>query len=102
MILEKHFGEDWKNTCKKIIYIGDDTTDEDAMKQLAGIAKTFRVSELPNLKTYGNYQLKTPDDVAYVLKWLQSNYEKKKKNWGHNFKNRKKIQKIYFRFSIYF
>ncbi|KAL5280476.1 hypothetical protein ACFFRR_004450 [Megaselia abdita] len=80
MILEKHFGEDWRNTLKKIIYIGDDTTDEDAMKQLFGIAKTFRVSELPNLKTYGNFQLKTPDDVSYVLKWLQSNYEKKKKN----------------------
>lgn len=31
MILEKKFGEDWAKKLK-IIYAGDDTTDEDAMK----------------------------------------------------------------------
>lgn len=78
MILEKHFDAEWAKKLK-IIYAGDDTTDEDAMKMLAGIGKTFRVSELPTLKTYADYQLKTPDEVAFLLKWVQSNYEKKKK-----------------------
>lgn len=78
MILEKQFDADWA-TKLKIIYAGDDTTDEDAMKMLSGIGKTFRVSELPTLKTYANFQIKTPEEVGYLLQWLQSNYEKKKK-----------------------
>jgi len=78
MILEKQFDADWA-TKLKIIYAGDDTTDEDAMKMLSGIGKTFRVSELPTLKTYANFQIKTPEEVGYLLQWLQSHYEKKKK-----------------------
>ncbi|XP_055920054.1 uncharacterized protein LOC129951760 [Eupeodes corollae] len=78
MILEKQFDADWAKKLK-IIYAGDDTTDEDAMKMLSGIGKTFRVSELPTLKTYANFQIKTPEEVGYLLQWLQSNYEKKKK-----------------------
>lgn len=78
MILEKQFDADWA-TKLKIIYAGDDTTDEDAMKVLSGIGKTFRVSELPTLKTYANFQIKTPEEVGYLLQWLQSHYEKKKK-----------------------
>lgn len=76
MILEKKFGADWAKNLK-IIYAGDDTTDEDAMKALKGTGKTFRVSELPNLKTYADYQLKTTDDVSLLLKWVESVYPKK-------------------------
>lgn len=79
MILEKHFDADWAKNLK-IVYCGDDTTDEDAMKMLYGIGKTFRVSELPTLKTYANYQIKTVEEVGWVLKSIQANYEKKKKN----------------------
>lgn len=79
MILEKHFDADWAKNLK-IVYCGDDTTDEDAMKMLHGIGKTFRVSELPTLKTYADYQIKTVEEVGWVLKTIQANYEKKKKN----------------------
>ena len=78
MILEKQFNADWAKNLK-IIYCGDDTTDEDAMKMLFGIGKTFRVSELPTLKTYANYQIKTVEEVGWLLKAIQANYEKKKK-----------------------
>jgi len=77
MTLQKKFGDDWAKD-RKIVYCGDDTTDEDAMKVLKGIGKTFRVSELPNLKTYADFQIKTPEEVGYLLKWLQSVYEPKK------------------------
>lgn len=78
MILEKQFEADWAKNLK-IIYVGDDTTDEDAIKVLHGIGKTFRVSELPTLKTYANYQIKTVEEVGYLLKAVQAYYEKKKK-----------------------
>ncbi|XP_064541905.1 uncharacterized protein LOC135430977 [Drosophila montana] len=78
MILEKHFDADWAKNLK-IIYVGDDTTDEDAIKVLHGIGKTFRVSELPTLKTYANYQIKTVEEVGWLLKAIQAYYEKKKK-----------------------
>jgi len=77
MTLQKKFGDDWAKN-KKIIYVGDDTTDEDAMKVLHGLGKTFRVSEITNLKTYADFQIKTPEEVGYLLKWLQSHYEPKK------------------------
>lgn len=78
MILEKHFDADWDKKLK-IIYCGDDTTDEDAIKVLHGLGKTFRVSELPTLKTYANYQIKTVEEVGWLLKAIQSVYEVKKK-----------------------
>nr|XP_014089059.1 trehalose-phosphate phosphatase B [Bactrocera oleae] len=78
MILEKHFEADWAKKLK-IIYVGDDTTDEDAIKVLHGLGKTFRVSELPTLKTYANYQIKTVEEVGWLLKAIQSVYEVKKK-----------------------
>lgn len=77
MILEKFFDADWAKNLK-IIYCGDDTTDEDAMKMLHGIGKSFRVSELPTLKTYADYQIKTVEEVGWLLKAIQANFEKKK------------------------
>lgn len=67
----------------KIIYIGDDTTDEDAIKVIKTLgeqnAKTVRVCELTTLKTYADYHVKTPNEVAHILTWLQLIYAPKKK-----------------------
>ena len=40
-ILKTVFGEDWAEKIK-IIFAGDDVTDEDAMSALKGVAHSFR------------------------------------------------------------
>jgi len=69
-ILRSLFGVDW---CDRIstIFAGDDKTDEDAIKALAGMAVTFRVTASKNVKTAANYRLPSTDAVFRMLKWIE-------------------------------
>jgi len=69
-ILRTLFGVDW---CDRIstIFAGDDRTDEDAMKALQGMAVTFRVTALQNVRTVANYRLPGTDAVFTMLRWIE-------------------------------
>ncbi|CAH0546123.1 unnamed protein product [Brassicogethes aeneus] len=75
MILEKHFSKNWMNETK-VIFIGDDTTDEDAMEALKGNSCTFRISQDENVSTHSTHVLKSLDCVLDILKWIDKYYSK--------------------------
>jgi trehalose 6-phosphate phosphatase len=59
-----------KNTLP--IYIGDDTTDEDAFKQIEKTGITIIVTNKINRPTFAKYWLKDTDDVLIFLKSLST------------------------------
>ncbi|XP_027214152.2 uncharacterized protein [Penaeus vannamei] len=69
-LLRTLFGLDW---CDRVstIFAGDDRTDEDAMRALQGMAVTFRITTLPNLRTAATYRLPNTDAVLTMLKWVE-------------------------------
>ncbi|XP_077289224.1 uncharacterized protein LOC143913363 [Arctopsyche grandis] len=72
-LLENKFGRDWNNSVK-LIYIGDDTTDENLMEMFRGRATTFRVAASKTVKTAAGLRLASLDDVVDVLKWLEKKF----------------------------
>nr|AYV99627.1 venom polypeptide [Dolopus genitalis] len=72
-ILQKNFGNNWRNSVK-ITYIGDDTTDEDAMKALQGSGRTFRINADPSFETYADFRLPNLDKTPLVLKYIADYY----------------------------
>jgi trehalose 6-phosphate phosphatase len=71
-ILQDTFGDAWKN--QKIIFAGDDTTDEDIMRVLKGIGVSFRVTDDPNLKTYGDFKVPAVSSITTLLKWIDNRF----------------------------
>ncbi|KAG4080618.1 hypothetical protein HA402_006219 [Bradysia odoriphaga] len=69
LILKDKFGSDWA-THVKVVFAGDDTTDEDAMKALKGKGMTFRVSASAQIKTYADYRVPSTKTVSYLLQWI--------------------------------
>ncbi|GAB0099300.1 Trehalose 6-phosphate phosphatase [Sergentomyia squamirostris] len=68
-ILQNKFGEDW-NEKVKVLFAGDDTTDEDAMKALKGQGISFRIAHNDQIQTFADYRLESPFAVGDLLKWL--------------------------------
>ena len=75
-ILRTTFGIDWSERVR-IIYVGDDTTDEDAMQSLKGMAVTFRVANTKTVKSAANHRLHDTSSVATLLKWVEQHMEKR-------------------------
>lgn len=70
-ILVKEFGNNWQNKVK-VVFIGDDTTDEDAMQELKGMGLSFRVThDTPNVRTYADYSVPSTETVPLILQTLQ-------------------------------
>lgn len=69
-ILESNFGEEWHKNVRAI-FVGDDTTDEDAMHALKGKGISLRVSSDPQVKTHANYRLYAPENVHTMLEWIE-------------------------------
>ncbi len=67
-ILRERHGPAWSNETR-VIYIGDDETDEDAFRFLAGLAMTFRVGAADTL-TSASRRLPNVDAVRTLLDWL--------------------------------
>ncbi|XP_013097856.2 uncharacterized protein LOC106080824 isoform X1 [Stomoxys calcitrans] len=72
-ILKQQFGENWADDVK-VVFAGDDTTDEDAMRLLQGVGKSFRISTDPQIQTFADFRLSRQDLVSDLLKWLSSAY----------------------------
>jgi trehalose 6-phosphate synthase/phosphatase len=69
-ILRTAFGADWSDRIR-IIYVGDDATDEDAMSALKGMAFTFRVASSSLTQTVADKRLPSTDSVACLLRWVE-------------------------------
>ncbi|KAJ8919101.1 hypothetical protein NQ315_012086 [Exocentrus adspersus] len=70
LILNKNYGEDWSRKVK-VIFVGDDTTDEDAMKALKGSAATFRVAASSNITTHAEKLLSSTEAVYEMLVFVE-------------------------------
>lgn len=70
-ILRTAFGVDWSDRIR-IIYAGDDVTDEDAMSALKGMAYTFRVVSSSLTQTAADKRLPSTDSVVCLLRWVES------------------------------
>nr|XP_023013746.1 probable trehalose-phosphate phosphatase 2 [Leptinotarsa decemlineata] len=70
LLLEKKFGVNWKNDVK-VVFAGDDTTDEDAMRELKGAAATFRIAPAVNINTFADKLLSSTGEVVKILKLVE-------------------------------
>ena len=69
-ILKSAFGENWAEKIK-IVFAGDDVTDEDAMVALKGVAYSFRITNEATTKTAADKKLPSTDSVFELLKWIE-------------------------------
>ncbi len=69
-ILRTAFGVDWSERIR-IIFAGDDVTDEDAISALKGMAFTFRIVSHHLTKTAADKRLPSTDSVLTLLKWVE-------------------------------
>lgn len=67
-ILRNRYGPAWSETVR-VIYVGDDRTDEDAFRFLQGLAMTFRVGRADTL-TAARHRLADPNTVKALLQWI--------------------------------
>lgn len=72
LLLNKEYGDNWKNNVH-IIFAGDDTTDEDAMKALKGFAATFRIVTNENIITAAEQRINSTEDVVQILNIIEKN-----------------------------
>jgi len=56
----------------RIIFAGDDLTDEDAMKALKGMAYSFRVVNSGLVTTLANHRLSDTKGVLAMLQWVEA------------------------------
>nr|XP_014089125.1 probable trehalose-phosphate phosphatase C [Bactrocera oleae]XP_014089126.1 probable trehalose-phosphate phosphatase C [Bactrocera oleae]XP_014089127.1 probable trehalose-phosphate phosphatase C [Bactrocera oleae]XP_014089128.1 probable trehalose-phosphate phosphatase C [Bactrocera oleae]XP_036222823.1 probable trehalose-phosphate phosphatase C [Bactrocera oleae]XP_036222825.1 probable trehalose-phosphate phosphatase C [Bactrocera oleae] len=73
LILKNQFGDDWAKKIK-VIFAGDDNTDEDAMRLLQGSGLSFRVSTDPNIQTYADFRLASQSVVEGMMTWISNTY----------------------------
>ena len=69
-ILRTAFGVDWAERIR-ILFAGDDVTDEDAIRALKGMSYTFRICSSHMTKTAADRRLPSTDSVLTLLKWVE-------------------------------
>lgn len=69
-ILRERFGREWAKTTR-VLFAGDDVTDEDAMRALQGVGRSFRVSAKEDVQTYADYRLPSTRAVSELLEWVE-------------------------------
>ncbi|MBW2242603.1 MAG: bifunctional alpha,alpha-trehalose-phosphate synthase (UDP-forming)/trehalose-phosphatase [Deltaproteobacteria bacterium] len=67
-ILRERYGPNWSERVR-VIYVGDDQTDEDAFRFLAGLAMTFRVGSA-DTPTGALHRLPDVEAVRRLLDWV--------------------------------
>lgn len=81
-IMRTTYGVDWPQRVGgpervRILYAGDDDTDEEVMEALSGLACTFRVSRVPVYKSAANYRLTDPEAVQSLLHWIEDKLDQR-------------------------
>merc|ERR1719154_130818 len=69
-ILRSAFGVAWSERIR-VIFAGDDLTDEDAMKALQGLAYSFRVVNSGLVQTLPQHRLSDTKGVLAMLQWVE-------------------------------
>uniref|UniRef100_A0A8W7K8E8 Trehalose 6-phosphate phosphatase n=2 Tax=Anopheles albimanus TaxID=7167 RepID=A0A8W7K8E8_ANOAL len=69
-ILGTSFDPSWRQ--RKVIFAGDDTTDEDVMQMIKGSGRSFRVTKDKALVTNADYKIPSVDAVYHLLKWIEA------------------------------
>ncbi|ALC38818.1 CG5171 [Drosophila busckii] len=72
-ILKDKFGKYFSQEAF-IIFAGDDTTDEDAMRALQGLGRSFRISADEHLETFADYRLPQQTLMTDLFKWIANGY----------------------------
>ncbi len=67
-ILRTRYGPDWSQAWR-VIYAGDDSTDEDAFRSLQGLGVSFRVGSAAG-STRATRRLPNPEAIYTLLQWL--------------------------------
>lgn len=67
-ILRYRYGAAWGERVR-VIYVGDDETDDDALRALAGLGLTFRVGS-PGRPTHATHRLPDVASVLALVEWL--------------------------------
>jgi trehalose 6-phosphate synthase/phosphatase len=67
-ILRQRYGAAWGERVR-VLYVGDDDTDEDALRTLADLALTFRVGS-PDRPTRASHRLADVPSVQALVEWL--------------------------------
>jgi trehalose 6-phosphate synthase/phosphatase len=67
-VVRSRYGPAWSETVR-VVYVGDDQTDEDAFRVLAGLGMTFRVGSAAT-PTHASRRLPSVDAVQALLQWL--------------------------------
>jgi trehalose-phosphatase len=67
-VLRSRYGPSWSESVR-VVYVGDDHTDEDAFRFLAGLATTFRVGSA-DTPTAATRRLPDVEAVRGLLAWL--------------------------------
>ncbi|XP_068140255.1 uncharacterized protein [Drosophila tropicalis] len=72
-ILKQKFGDNWANDVKAV-FAGDDTTDEDAMRVLKGLGRSFRIAADAQIQTFADFRLPKQDVMTDLLQWVARAY----------------------------
>jgi trehalose-phosphatase len=67
-VLRERHGQAW-STALRVIYAGDDDTDEDAFRALQGLGVTFRIGPADQ-PTSARRRLRDVSAVEAMLRWL--------------------------------
>ncbi|XP_060666125.1 trehalose-phosphate phosphatase [Drosophila nasuta] len=72
-ILKSKFGQDWAEQVL-VVFAGDDTTDEDAMRVLQGLGRSFRIAADDKIQTFADFRLPKQDVMTDLLQWIARVY----------------------------
>ncbi|XP_064541870.1 trehalose-phosphate phosphatase [Drosophila montana] len=72
-ILKNKFGNAWAEEVL-VVFAGDDTTDEDAMRVLQGLGLSFRIAADAKTQTFADFRLPKQDLMTDLFKWIASVY----------------------------
>lgn len=61
----------------RVIYVGDDVTDEDAMRDLKGLGFSFKISSSTLSMTNADRILPGTDSVVKLLEWVEDTVVKR-------------------------